>query len=121
MQRLAWAEALRKTRQATLTKILPEPPSHHHSSRWMELGELLREQHVELAADGLHFGDVAERGAHGLARRGSRGGVTGVWCRRRRLLGCAGCEREQDEGELRDGAHGVVDHTTVGGLAFAAS
>ena len=35
----------------------------HDVKRLRELGDVLRRQHVELAADGLHFGDVAEHTA----------------------------------------------------------
>ena len=40
--------------------MLPTPPQKD-SKRWLELGNLLRRQYVELAADGLDFRSVADR------------------------------------------------------------
>lgn len=62
VQHLVWAQSLESAEPAVLTHILPEPPAKDDQSRWLELGELLRQQHIELAADGLHFGDVVDGG-----------------------------------------------------------
>ncbi|MDX1944884.1 MAG: PD-(D/E)XK nuclease family protein [Pirellulaceae bacterium] len=57
-QQLAWTEALRATPAATLGHFVPHPPDDGDTARWLELGDLLRELHVELAADGLDFESV---------------------------------------------------------------
>ena len=57
-QQLAWAESLRETPSATRRHFLPHPPAANDAPRWLELGDLLRKLHVELAADGLDFRDV---------------------------------------------------------------
>ncbi|MBC7855628.1 MAG: PD-(D/E)XK nuclease family protein [Pirellulaceae bacterium] len=59
-QGLAWAAALRKTPRAVLEKVVLHPPPSGDFSRWLELAELVRRLHTELAADGLHFGHVAQ-------------------------------------------------------------
>lgn len=61
-QKLAWADALRSMPPAQREPLLPHPPASGDASRWLELGELLMRVHVELAADGLDFGDVLQRG-----------------------------------------------------------
>jgi hypothetical protein len=62
-QRFAWAHALRATPASQLQPVIPNPPDAVEETRWMELGDAFRKQHVELAADGLDFRAVAERGA----------------------------------------------------------
>lgn len=62
LQQLAFAEVLRKTPRIELTPIIPDPPTHADDSRWMELGEIIRRQHVELAADRYDFKRVADEG-----------------------------------------------------------
>ncbi len=61
-QKLAWADALRSMPPAKREPLLPHPPASVDTSRWLELGELLRRVHLELAADGLSFADVLSRG-----------------------------------------------------------
>ncbi len=61
-QKLAWAEALLSLPAAVRQPLLPHPPATDDPSRWLELGELLRRIHVELAADGLDFQHVLSRG-----------------------------------------------------------
>ncbi|MCE9526974.1 MAG: hypothetical protein K8R36_13065, partial [Planctomycetales bacterium] len=59
-QLLAWASALRKTPPAVLGKVIHHPPPPEDFSRWLELADLVRRLHTELAADGLDFGHVAK-------------------------------------------------------------
>lgn len=59
-QLLAWASALRKTPPAVLGKVIHHPPPQEDFSRWLELADLVRRLHTELAADGLDFGHVAK-------------------------------------------------------------
>ena len=59
-QGLAWAAALGKTPRAVLEKFILHPPPNGDLSRWLELAEMVRRLHTELAADGLHFGHVAQ-------------------------------------------------------------
>ena len=61
-QRLAWCRSLQATPQETVSHVIPFPPHQDDSVAWMNLADLIRRQHTELAADGLDFGDVAERG-----------------------------------------------------------
>ena len=61
-QKLAWGEALRNMPAERRSAVLPHPPAGDDFERWMELAELLRQVHVELAADGLDFQDVLKRG-----------------------------------------------------------
>lgn len=61
VQQLVWAETLEAAADATLRKLVANPPGRNESARWLELGELLKKQHTELAADGMDFADVAER------------------------------------------------------------
>lgn len=60
-QLLAWASALRKTPPVVLGEVIQHPPPKEAFSRWLELAELVRRLHTELAADGLDFGHVAKR------------------------------------------------------------
>ncbi|HUG68122.1 MAG TPA: PD-(D/E)XK nuclease family protein, partial [Pirellulaceae bacterium] len=62
-QDLAWTRALQTTPHEVLVPVLPNPPGDDEDDRWFELGRTFRRQHVELAADGLDFRAVAERGA----------------------------------------------------------
>lgn len=62
LQQLAFADVLRKSPREALTPIIPDPPTDPHDTRFMDLGELIRRQHVELAADGYDFKRVADEG-----------------------------------------------------------
>ncbi len=62
-QDLAWTRALQSTPTNELAPVIPNPPNDDDDERWFDLGRTLRRQHTELAADGLAFRDVAERGA----------------------------------------------------------
>jgi len=62
-QDLAWTRALQTTPNEVLVPVIPSPPQDGEDDRWFELGRTFRRQHVELAADGIDFRDVAERGA----------------------------------------------------------
>ncbi|HND50736.1 MAG TPA: PD-(D/E)XK nuclease family protein [Pirellulaceae bacterium] len=57
-QQLAWAAALRATQQQ-LGPVLTRLPDAADDAAWLELGDLLRREHTELAADGLNFEHVA--------------------------------------------------------------
>jgi len=59
-QTLAWAEVLRTFPRDRLALFVSQPPADDDASRWYELGEMLRRQHRELAADALNFADVVE-------------------------------------------------------------
>jgi hypothetical protein len=61
-QQLAWAEALRNMPTERRSSLVPHPPASNDFERWLELGDLLRRLHVELAADGLDFGQVLKQG-----------------------------------------------------------
>jgi hypothetical protein len=61
-QQLAWSAALQETPAASRRQFLPHPPPAGEPARWLELGEMLRRLHVELAADGLDFRDVLAGG-----------------------------------------------------------
>jgi ATP-dependent helicase/nuclease subunit B len=63
VQRLAWAEALKRTPSEVLQQVVPHPPAASDDRGWLELGQLFRGQHIELAADRLNFEDVVARGA----------------------------------------------------------
>ena len=71
VQRLAWTHALRQTDCRELSRVIPQLPDDSDDARWLELGELLSKQHRELAADGLNFADVAEKGVKREAVRWS--------------------------------------------------
>jgi RecB family exonuclease len=58
VQSLAWAHVLRAADPARLRPLLPRGAPEDDLVRWRELGDLLRQQHLELAADGLNFQDV---------------------------------------------------------------
>ena len=59
-QLLGWAAALRKAPKAVLEQVVLHPPPQKDFTRLLELAELVRRLHTELAADGLHFGHVAK-------------------------------------------------------------
>lgn len=61
-QRLVWSETLQQSPSESLIAVVPAPPAHGDVTRWLALGDLLRRQHAELAADGLNFQDVARLG-----------------------------------------------------------
>ncbi len=61
-QQLAWAKALQETPAAIRKKILPHPPAKQDTQRWLALGDALRKQHLDLAADGYSFADVIAAG-----------------------------------------------------------
>jgi hypothetical protein len=61
-QQLAWSAALQETPPATRRHLLPIPPANGETTRWLELGDMFRRLHVELAADGLDFKDVLAGG-----------------------------------------------------------
>ena len=60
VQRLAWVAVLRQMPRDRLTPFVPHPPTAQDVGRWLELAELLRRQHVELAADCMDFRVVAQ-------------------------------------------------------------
>ncbi|QDU95618.1 PD-(D/E)XK nuclease family protein [Lignipirellula cremea] len=60
VQQFAWAKSLRMMDRDALRPLIPEPPEERDLARWRDLGELIRRQHVDLAADGLDFADVAQ-------------------------------------------------------------
>lgn len=62
-QDLAWTRALQITPNEILVPVIPNPPRDDEDDRWFELGRTFRRQHVELAAEGIDFRDVAQRGA----------------------------------------------------------
>ena len=62
VQKLTWARALRSLDETLLRALVPELPDDHDFDAWSALGDLLRRQHRELAADGIDFGDVIEHG-----------------------------------------------------------
>lgn len=61
-QQLAWSAVLQEMAPAARHHFLPHPPASGEVARWLELGEMLRRLHVELAADGLDFKDVLAGG-----------------------------------------------------------
>lgn len=63
VQQLAWVHVLRRSPLALLQKVVARPPEPDGWSHWLELGAMLSRLHTELAADGLDFEKVAERGS----------------------------------------------------------
>lgn len=61
-QDLAWSQALRKLSGAQLQAIVPHPPEASDETAWLQLGNMLRVRHTELAADTLTFDHVVEHG-----------------------------------------------------------
>ena len=62
VQRLAWADTLRRTPPERLAKVFRRLPEQDELLEWLELASLLRRQHVELAAEGLDFRAVIQAG-----------------------------------------------------------
>ncbi|MBW3600294.1 MAG: PD-(D/E)XK nuclease family protein [Planctomycetes bacterium] len=62
VQQLAWTRVLRDSPPERLAAIVANPPEPDDATGWMNLGELLRRQHVELAGDALDFADVLRLG-----------------------------------------------------------
>ncbi len=62
VQQLAWADSLRHTDGRIVGQIIAAPPAEEDEAQWLELGRMLSALHTELAADGLDFADVAQRG-----------------------------------------------------------
>jgi ATP-dependent helicase/nuclease subunit B len=62
VQQLAWTRALRDSPPERLAAIVANPPEPGDATGWMNLGDLLRRQHVDLAADNLDFADVLRLG-----------------------------------------------------------
>lgn len=62
-QNLVWVEALQALPADTFEILARRPPDPGDLDGWLRLGDLLRRQHTELAADGLDFQDVRKRGA----------------------------------------------------------
>ena len=52
-QQLAWATALRSFSPAELKPYLPRPPAAPDTAGWLAVGEVLRQLHLGLAADGM--------------------------------------------------------------------
>lgn len=69
IQRLAWAKSVRELPPAQLGHLLRRPPPEKDLLRWVELGDLLRMQHREMAGEGLDFAEVVRRGAGLLGLR----------------------------------------------------
>ncbi len=62
-QHLAWVQALRDCKAERLEPFLPAPPAADNWAAWLGVAEMLGQLHRELAADGLDFEDVAQKGA----------------------------------------------------------
>lgn len=63
VQRLAWIKAIQSLRPAQLEAVVRQLPEKDDMNGWFGLAELMWRQHRELAADGLNFADVLERGS----------------------------------------------------------
>ncbi len=61
-QHLAWARVLRNADRVRLLRVLAAPTAADDIVSWLDLGRLVWQLHTELAADGLDFRDVADRG-----------------------------------------------------------
>ncbi len=61
VQTLAWAEALRQSPREWLTALTPQLPEAEDTVSWMQLGQVLRRLHRELASDRLNFAQVLEQ------------------------------------------------------------
>ena len=59
VQRCAWVAALQQTSHDELGDVCQQRPDDGDPRGWLELADLLRRQHRELAGDGLDFSDVA--------------------------------------------------------------
>lgn len=62
VQKLAWGEAVRGLPRQQVELVLGHLPDDGDFDAWLSVGELLWRTHIELAADGLHFSDVAQLG-----------------------------------------------------------
>lgn len=58
-QDLAWTQAFQSLNPQSQSAICPHPPNHDNALAWFELAKSLRRLHVELAAEGKDFDDVA--------------------------------------------------------------
>ncbi len=63
VQQMVWAQALQAVSANVLSAIVRHPPAREDWQAWIRLGNLMRRQHEELAADLLNFADVARLGA----------------------------------------------------------
>ncbi len=63
VQKLAWGEAVRALPRHRVEHVLGHLPDDADFDAWLSVGEMLWRTHIELAADGLNFADVAERGS----------------------------------------------------------
>jgi len=61
-QQLAWARVLRDADRNRLLRVVAAPSAADDIVGWLDLAQLVWQLHTELAADGLDFRDVAERG-----------------------------------------------------------
>lgn len=61
-QQLAWARVLREADRDRLRRIVAAPAATDDIVGWLDLARVVWQLHTELAADGLDFRDVAERG-----------------------------------------------------------
>jgi hypothetical protein len=59
VQRCAWVTALKATPPQELEEVTGHRPADEDPRGWIELADLLRRQHRELAGDGLDFTDVS--------------------------------------------------------------
>lgn len=62
VQQLAWTRTLHGSPPERLAAIVANPPEPGDAPGWMALGDLLRRQHMDLAADNLDFADVLRIG-----------------------------------------------------------
>lgn len=62
IQQLVWAQVLRETPPERLRLLISIPPAPDDQSGWLRLGDLLRQQHEELAGDQLDFSHVWKKG-----------------------------------------------------------
>ncbi|HWL11228.1 MAG TPA: PD-(D/E)XK nuclease family protein, partial [Planctomicrobium sp.] len=63
VQQMVWAQALQNVPPQVLGVVVRQPPESEDWQAWLRLGNLLRRQHEELAADQLDFADVARLGS----------------------------------------------------------
>jgi ATP-dependent helicase/nuclease subunit B len=62
VQQMVWAQALQKTPESKLRRLMQSIPDPEDQAAWLRLGDLLRRQHAELAGDQLDFAEVWKRG-----------------------------------------------------------
>lgn len=60
-QTLAWSAALKESGPDQVRRLVPVPPAEDAVTAWVDLGNLLRRLHAQLAAEALSFDDVLER------------------------------------------------------------